>query len=197
MDIARYMAIEKWAGELEGVFTIADLKVALDENSEATLYRVLSALTGSGVLIKVKRGIYATPEADLASISARIDPEAYESTGSVLARAAVIGSIPGRRVQAVKAGRPRVYRCALGIIEHLSISPRLYFGFSLVKGRRVACLEKAFLDVCYFAYRGRRFSFDPGTDVDLARLDFETIKRYLESYDTRFVSFFNRIWGCP
>ena len=197
MDVARYRTIERWAGELEGVFTIADLRVALDENSEATLYRVLGELTGSGVLIKVKRGIYAKPEASLAAISARIDPEAYVSTGTVLARAALIGSIPGRRVQAVKVGRPRVYRCALGTIEHLSISPRLFFGFSLVDGQRVASLEKAFLDVCYFAYRGRRFSFDPGTDVDLARLDFGTIERHLESYDTRFVSFFNRTWRRP
>ncbi|MFT5241337.1 MAG: hypothetical protein ACI9OU_002512 [Candidatus Promineifilaceae bacterium] len=197
MDIAQYKAVEKWADELNGVFTIADLKVALDESAEATLYRVLAEMVRRSVLIKVKRGIYATPEAALTTISSRIEPNSYISTATVLARTAAIGSIPARRVQAVKVGRPRVYRCELGTIEHLSISPRLYFGFTSVAGERVASVEKAFLDVCYFAYRGRRFSFDPGSDINLESFDFDTLERYLESYDARFVSFFNRTWRRP
>lgn len=197
MKIAQYRAMEKWADELDGVFTIADLKVALAENAEATLYRVLAEMVRRGDLIKVKRGIYATPGAALTTISTRIEPKAYLSTGTVLARTAVIGSIPARRVQAVKVGRPRIYRCELGTIEHLSISPRLYFGFTSVAGELVASPEKAFLDVCYFAYRGRRFSFDPATDINHEDLDFDTIERYLGSYDTRFVSFFNRTWRRP
>ena len=68
MNIKRYRGVEKWADELAGVFTIADLKVALDENSEATLYRALRELTREGVLIKVKRGIYATPQASLTTL---------------------------------------------------------------------------------------------------------------------------------
>ena len=39
--------------------------------------------------------------------------------------------------------------------------------------------------------------FDPATDTNLEGLDFDTIERYLESYDTRFVSFFNRTWRRP
>ena len=197
MDAKTYRAVESWKAELDGVFTLADLKVALDEDAPATLYRALSELTRSGTLIKVKRGIYASPEASLATISSRIEPKSYISTGTVLARAAVIGSVPARRVQAVKVGRPRVYRCALGTIQHLSISPRLYFGFSSIGGELVASPEKALLDVCYFTYRGRAFSFDPDTDVNLSGLDFDTIDRYLESYDARFVSFFNRTWTRP
>jgi hypothetical protein len=38
------------------------------------------------MLFKVKRGIYATPEATLAAISNRIEPAAYISTGTVLAQ---------------------------------------------------------------------------------------------------------------
>ena len=197
MDVAQYRAIEKWANELDGVFTVADLKVVLAKNAEATLYRVVADMVRRGDLIKVKRGIYATPDASLTTISSRIEPKAYLSTGTVLARTAIIGSIPARRVQAVKMGRPRTYRCELGTVEHLSISPRLYFGFASVAGALVASPEKAFLDVCYFTYRGRRFSFDPATDIDLEGLDFDTIGRYLETYDTRFVSFFNRTWRRP
>ena len=94
-------------------------------------------------------------------------------------------------------GRPRTYSCELGTIEHLSINPRLYFGFAPIAGELAASPEKAFLDVCYFTYRGRRFSFDPATDVNLEGLDFDTIERYLASYDARFVRFFNRIWRRP
>ena len=197
MDAAKYRAIEKWANELDGVFTVADLKVALAGNAEATLYRVVAEMVQGGDLIKVKRSIYATPDAALTTISSRIEPKAYLSTGTVLARTAIIGSIPARRVQAVKTGRPRTYRCELGTIEHLSISPRLYFGFTSIAGARVASPEKAFLDVCYFTYRGRRFSFDPATDINLEGLDFDTIERYLELYDPRFVSFFSRTWRRP
>lgn len=197
MDIKDYKALEKWAEELDGVFTIADLKVALNENAQATLYRVLGELTRSETLVRVKRGIYATPQASLTTISSRIEPKSYISTGTVLARSAIIGSIPARRVQAVKLGRPRIYRCELGTIEHLSITSRLYFGFNAVKGTLIATPEKAFLDVCYFAYRGRRFSFDPATDINLTDLDFDTIEHYLKSYDARFVSYFNQMWRRP
>jgi predicted transcriptional regulator of viral defense system len=197
MDITRYRALQKWADELDGVFTIADLKVALNEKAESTLYRVLGELTREGLLIKVKRGIYATPQASLTTVSCRIDPESYISTGTVLARTATIGSIPARRVQAVKIGRPRLYRSELGVIEHLSISPRLYFGFTSLEGQLVASPEKAFLDVCYYTYKGKSFSFDPGSDINLGDLDFDVIAPYLELYDDRFVSFFNRIWRRP
>lgn len=194
MDMTRYESVQKWADDLEGVFTTADLKVALDENADATLYRVLGELIQTGTLVRVKRGIYATPGADLATISSRIEPESYISTGTVLAQKATIGSVPARKVQAVKVGRPRIYRCELGIIEHLSIDPKLYFGFSSVNGKLVALPEKAFLDVCYFCFKGKRFSFDPASDVNLQDLDFDVIDRYLEAYSKRFVSFFNRIW---
>lgn len=197
MDIEQYKAIERWTEDMNGVFTIADLRVALDANAEATLYRVLAEMVRRGDLIKVKRGIYATEGADLTTISSRIEPNSYISTGTVLARTAAIGSIPARRVQAVKVGRPRTYRCKLGTIEHLSISPRLYFGFTSVRGILEASPEKAFLDVCYFTYRGRRFSFDPATDMNLDGLNFDTIERYLESYDARFIAFFNRTWRQP
>ncbi len=194
MNTKRYNAVRKWSEELDGIFTISDLKVALDENSEATLYRVLGEMTKDDVLIKVKRGIYATPQAKLMDISRRIDPKAYISTGTILAKRGIIGSIPARRVQAVKIGRPRTYRCKLGVIELLSINPRLYFGFSTVEGRLMALPEKAFLDVCYFRFKGRRFSFDPESDVNLENLNFDMIESYLKLYDKQFVSFFNRIW---
>ena len=127
----KHNAVMRWSGEMNHVFTLPDLRVALAENSEPTLYRILAEMADKGTLVKVKRGLYATPEASLATISTRIDPDAYLSTGTVLAKKAIIGSIPARRIQAVKVGRPRTYRCRLGTIEHLSISPHLHFGYTL------------------------------------------------------------------
>ncbi len=195
MDVAIHQAVERWAGELGGVFTLADLRMILGDRTEAAMYKRLSGLVDAGSLIKVKRGIYATPGASLSSISHRIDPTAYISTGTILARHALIGSIPARRVQAVKTGRPRIYRCALGIIEHLSMIPRLHFGFTTVDGIPCATPEKAFLDVCYYTYRGKRFSFDPASDVSVSDLDRKILTGYLTCYDKRFVNYFNRIWG--
>lgn len=194
MDINQYKAIQQWARDLDGVFAVSDLKVLLDEQSNATCYRQLARLVETGTLIKIKQGIYAMPEASLTHISNKIDTDSYISTGTILAQKAIIGSIPAHRVQAVKTGRPRTYKCALGIIEHLSIDPRLFFGFSSVNGIRVATPEKAFLDVCYFFYKGKRFSFDPAEDINTQDLDFDLITSYLEKYDKRFATFFNRRW---
>lgn len=194
MKLKAYKAIERWSSELDGVFTLSDLKAALETRSEPSLYRMLAAMVDEGILIKVKRGIYATPAASLKRISNRIDPAAYISTGTVLAERTVIGSVPARRTQAVKVGRPRTYSCKLGTIEHLSVSPTLYFGFTHESGLLVADAEKAFLDVCYFSYCGHRFSFDPVADVNLSRLDLNKVEFYLESYGSRFITFFKRFW---
>lgn len=197
MNTQRYIATQQWAGELDQVFTLADLKVVLNEQSVATFYRAVAALTENGALIKVKRGIYATPDAKLTDISSRIEPLSYISTGTVLAEKAIIGSIPARRVQAVKVGKPRTYRCETGVIEHLSIAPKLYFGFVSRDGKLVARPEKAFLDTCYYQFKGKRFSFDPASDVNMEDLDVPLIKEYLTKYDQRFITYFNTIWSLP
>lgn len=194
MEMDQYNAVQRWAKELDGVFCLADLKVVLDERADATLFRKLAKLVEAGALIKITRGFYATPTASLVTICSRIEPESYISTGTVLAQKALIGSIPARKVQAVKIGRPRIYQSELGTIEHLSIDPKLYFGFASLNGIRFATPEKAFLDVCYYYYKGKRFSFDPASDINLQGLDFNLVSSYLEKYDKRFVTFFNRIW---
>lgn len=195
MSIEGYKAILKFSKDLEGVFTLPDLKVILDEQTEVTLFRAVRKLVESGDLIKIKRGFYATPDASLAEISCRIEPTSYISTGTVLAKNAIIGSIPARRLQAIKTGRPRTYKCQLGTIEHLSIAPHLYFGFNNINGKNIATKEKAFLDVCYYYYKGKNFSFDPATDINQADMDMQVVNAYLKKYDKQFVSFFKKFTG--
>lgn len=194
MELEDSKTIQQWAGELGGVFTIADLKVALHADANTTLFRRIAKLVASGILIKIKRGVYATPTATLSAMSSRIEPNSYISTGTVLAQHALIGSIPVKRIQAVKVGRPRIYRFEQGVVEHLSIDPKYYFGFESHDGTLWATPEKAFLDVCYYYYKGKVFSFDPASDINYQDLDFAKITDFLARFDQRFISFFHSIW---
>jgi hypothetical protein len=182
-----------WAGEMEGVFAMSDLRVILGDCTEAAIFKRIQSLVREGVLVKVLRGLYATPGASLSVVSSRINPEAYLTTGTILARKAIIGSIPARRIQAVKVGRPRVYTTGLGVVEHLSIAANLYFGFVEEDGCRCATPEKAFIDTCYYYYRGKRFSFDPATDVNLESLKPDLIDEYLTRYDPRCADFVKNV----
>jgi hypothetical protein len=185
------------AAGLDGVLTMSDLRVLFGDYSEAALFKKLEAFVREHFLVKVKPGVYALPTASLAVISQRLAPRSYVSTGTVLAKTLVIGSIPARRIQAIKVGRPRYYRCALGVIEHLSVRPGLFFGYETRDGLAYATPEKAFLDVCYLLSKGRRFSFDPVSDVQLELLDSQRILDYLAAYDRRFITFFRARWSLP
>lgn len=187
--------IQEYAPLVNGVLTLPDLKVLFSGQSEAALYKKLTSFLREAILLKIQRGVYALPSASLETISSRICPAAYISTGTILARALVIGSIPARRIQAVKVGWPRTYTWAQGTIEHLSIKPDLYFGFENKQGVLSACPEKAFLDACYFMLKGRTFSFDLAEDVALERLDLGRIRQYLEQYEPKFLNWFRKTWG--
>ena len=189
MNIATYQELLRWAKELGNVFTIRDLQLIARKKSEVGVYRMINALIAEGTLLKIKRGVYATPEASLSAIAHRIYPKAYISTGTVLAKKAIVGSIPAKRLQAVRIGTPRTFKCALGTIEFLSINPKLYFGFVPKEGQLWATPEKAFLDACYYSYKGKRFSFDLSTDVNKDLLSRSTLNKFLTKYDPRFIAY--------
>lgn len=187
--------ILRWSEDLNGIFSMSDLKLLFGEVTESALYKKLNSLVKEKLLVKVIRGLYATPETSLEIISNRINPASYISTGTILAKNMIIGSIPERKIQAVKVGRPRVYECELGTIEHLSIAPGIFCGFKVNNGIKYADSEKAFLDACYFFYKGKRFSFDLDSDINKDALNSLLISTYLRKYDKRFVSFFKRSWS--
>lgn len=193
MNVTR--ELDKWGRELDGIFSFTDLEIIYRTKSRATLSRMLTKLCELGELTKVKNGLYAQPGASLPAIANRMYPESYISIGTVLAKNLVIGSVPAKRVQVIKVGTPRVFTCAMGTIEFLSIDPKLFFGFAKKDGINWASSEKAFLDACYFQYKGKRFSFNLTDDVDLMSLNFETLKRYLKVYDQRFITYFKRHWS--
>ena len=196
MEISTYKKLIVWAEELDGVFTLSDLKIAFANTSSRSMYRDLQVLIRNGDLIKIKRGYYATPTAKLTTIGARLYPKSYISTGTVLAAHKIIGSIPERKIQVVLIGTPTTCSSPLGKIEALSIAPKLYFGFERKEDAYWAKPEKAYLDACYFYFKGRRFSFDLESDVDSSRFQPKIIESYLRKYDKRFITFFrDKFWG--
>ena len=194
MEVNSLKSILRWKSEVDGIFSIKDLEVCLDKSSEATFFRAVNKLVDGGDLVKIKRGLYSTTDAKLSTISSRIYPDSYISTGTILAKDAIIGSVPSLKVQAIRKGKPKIFRTKLGTIEFLSISPKLFFGYERRENCNWATPEKAFLDTCYFYYKRKRFFFDPIEDVNMQLLDFKVIGHYLERYDKRFVSYFKKIW---
>ena len=190
MNTFSHNAVLRWAAELDFVFTVRDLQTILRQKTNITVFRTIRSLVEQGALIKIVRGLYATPEATLPTIAQRLYPESYVSTGTALARDAIIGSVPARHIQSIKLGSPRSFATPLGTIEYFSIAPRLFMGFERRDGQLWASPEKAYLDVCYYYFRGTRFSFNPESDVDRSRLNGKVITRFLKKYDKRFESFF-------
>ncbi len=197
MNISDEQKIETLAAEMDQVFSLGDLRVLFHENTDAGLYKRLNRLEARGFLVKIIRGYYARPAARLERICQRVQPDACLTAGTVLARELLIGTVPARSVQAIRVGRPRTYETPFGNVRILSVKPTLYSGFAVEDGLRYALPEKAFLDACYFTYKGHRFPFDPATDVDMSRLDAGRLRGFLPFYDRRFLRFYERIWGLP
>ena len=152
--------------------------------------RRVQALEETGVLRRFCRGWYVAEEFDLPTLSQRIAPHSYVSFGTVLARELLVGTRPERQVIAAKVGRTRSYTGLGYEIVHVHIASHLDFGHSASGGVQFATAEKAVLDVLYFHLRGRRYPFDPFSDIDVSRLDRRRLRSYLDRYrNPKFVVF--------
>lgn len=189
-SIADARLVRDLEGPQRGVFSKGDLQTAIREQHPAAFVRRVDALLDNGVLRRFCRGWYVTESFDLATLSQRLAPGSVISFTTVLARHLVVGPSPGTSIVAVKTGRPRRYTDGEHLVEHVSITARLLFGFSTIDGVRYADPEKAFLDTLYFHLRGRRYPFDIYSDVAVDRLDHERIQEYLRRYrNPKFVTF--------
>jgi len=174
--------VEKWAAEFRGVFSLADLRNLLNPTSDVVLFQRLKKLRALGVIRRFSRAFYVTEGFSLETLSSRICPDSCISFSTVLADAMVIGSIPANTVTAVKSGPSREYLSEWGNVVHLGLADHLMFGYTVVDGVRYADKEKAFLDTVYYYQKGRRYSFDPYTDVNIDLLDRQRLRRYIGRY---------------
>jgi predicted transcriptional regulator of viral defense system len=186
--------IQGLAALQDGVFARSDLQAALADPHNASLIRRIATLEKAGTLRRFSRGWYVTEDFSLAALSQRIAPKSYVSFGTVLAKNFLIGTMPSRRVQAVKLGKARRY-AGLGFeIEHFGSQPSLIFGFDVGDdGVAYADSEKAVLDTLYYHLRGVRYVFDIYSDIAVERLDRKRLRRYLARYQNeKFVTFAQR-----
>jgi hypothetical protein len=192
VDIAE--RIHDLSDGMSGVFSLADLRNLVGNESPGAFYRRVKRLEAAAVLTRFARGFYVCKDFDPLVLSQRIAPDSYVSFGTVLARELLIGSIPAQRVMAVKPGPARAYRGQGLFLEHLHIIDSMFFGYEVKEGIRLATPEKAVLDVLYFYKRGRKFSFDIYSDIDYSALDQARFDGFLGRYaDSRFVEFCRRL----
>ena len=184
--------ILKLAPEQRGVFATSDLEIALRDRHQASFARRVRALLAAGTLRRFLRGWYVSEGFDLATLSQRVAPRSYVSFGNVLAGDLMVGTRPSGQVMAVREGRGRCFESEGDSVVQLAIAPHLFFGFKARDGVNWADNEKATLDVLYYHLRGRRYAFDPFSDIDWSRLDLEKLCGYLERYkNPKFSAFVN------
>ncbi len=177
------MLINELADEQRGVFSKADLQTAFAEPHPSAFVRRVNRLEQLGTLRRFTRGCYVIPDFHLPTLSRRMVPDSYVSFEWCLARALVIGPRPTHRLVAVRTGKARSYSGLGSDLQYVSVSKHLFFGFDVgTDGVRYADPEKATLDALYFHLRGRRYSFDIYSDLQIERLNLERLSDYLSKY---------------
>jgi len=185
-----YRLLATHAPLMGGVFSTSDLRALFDEGRSVALKRRIDALVAEELLARFCRGFYTTPQYAPAVLAARLNPTAYLSLGSILARELMIGAVPLKTVQCVKTGPSRAYESEALSVVCLGLRRELFFGFRVEDGLRVALPEKALLDTLYFHQHGHRFSFDIYSDIDLSRVNSKRLAQFLDRYrNPRFVRF--------
>ncbi|HKY62545.1 MAG TPA: hypothetical protein VJR29_03925 [bacterium] len=175
--------IKGFSPSLGGVFGFSDLWNLLGHRSSDRVAKVANRLVREGLLFKIRRGVYATRDADTWILASRLKKNVYISMDSVLARNGLIGTMPARSVSAVYPGPPQTLRTPIAQLRYFKIKKDLMFGtVGMANGVRVADNEKAFLDMLYYRSKGARFVADPIKDVDQWKLDEKKIRRYLKAY---------------
>jgi predicted transcriptional regulator of viral defense system len=175
--------INRFAPDLGGVFSFADLWNLIGLKSSDRTAKVLNRLVREGVLFKIRRGVYVTKEPDLWVLASRLKENSCISMDSVLAKNGLIGTVPAKSVSVAYPGNTQTVQTAFGRLRYFKIKKELIFGtVKSPNGVVTADSEKATIDLLYYYSKGARFVIDPLKDVDLWKLDLKKVQRYLRSY---------------
>lgn len=188
--------INKISTDVGGVFSNADLSSIIASGSVLQNSRIIAKLTTEGVLTKIQRGVYVTMNYDMWLLASRLDPKSYISMDTVLAREAIIATVPKGRVSVVRINKrnKRISTPAGEIVFH-SMNRQFNFGITTqTNGVNVATPERAYLDLLYFYQKGSRFVIDPWTEVNLSKLNRPQIIKHLSLYkNPKFITFVKRL----
>ncbi len=185
--------VQRYAGELKGVFSTKDLSNLLYEPRGVALHRRINRLVRLGLLTPFTRGFYTGSNPDLDVLCMRVDPDCLISLASALARYLMIGTCPVDTVFAVTAARGRTFTGPAGSLVYVSAREELLFGFEYADGVRYATREKALLDTLYYYQKGRRFYFNVYSDINVDGVDINLVRTWLNRYrNPRFTAFVAR-----
>ena len=177
--------IEKFKDTLQGVFSITDLEILLNEKHKNQLYRRIKALDDIGLLERFTKGFYVAEGFNLEVLSQKMFEKSYISMGNILAKHLLIGTIPKYRIDAVKVGRSKEFKNKNSTIRYFSLQEELFFGYECIQGIFYANPEKALLDTLYFHQHGASFYFDIYSDIDIECIDVKRINKYLKKYKNK------------
>lgn len=189
--------IIKFTQDMHGVFGTSDLHYLIGMPTFVANQRAIDDLIRSGILQRVKRGVYVTKKFDPFVLSARLNPKSYISMDTVLIRNGLVGTLNPRQISCVtEKPRAQSYTIEKTRVVFHSVDASIYSGFTRMEhGILWADNEKAFLDLLYFYLRGEKFPFDPKNEVRIDKLDVKKLKLYLEKYNNpKFRSFAERFF---
>ncbi len=151
-------------------FTIFDLEKILKAKKDS-LYVTLNRLVKSGVLIRLKRGVYQPEfkEPELEKTAGELYYPSYLSFESALSRYGILSQIPYSLVFATTKKSKKIYLMDREI-EYRQIKKDYFFGYELNNGIYIAEPEKALLDQIYMISRGK-------VSNDLSELSLVNLKK--------------------
>jgi hypothetical protein len=156
-------------------FTTEDVaqKLAISAASAAVL---CSRYAKQGLLVRLKRGVYARKEAlatlgqaDLFRIANFLQVPSYISLTTALAYYGITTQVQRDFIESISVKRTVAFDRGGLHFRYTRIRPELYSGFTKEQGAFVALPEKALVDASYLASLGR-YGLDKSA-LDLEKLD--------------------------
>lgn len=169
---------------LEGLhkpfYTISDLE-KVTGLSRDSLYVTIKRLVDRGVLERMGSGIYRlfTKPPSIEKVASSLYIPNYLSFESALSRYGVLTLVPYTLTFATTR-KTRRFTIEGRDIEFRQIKKDLFWGYEMEGGIYIARPEKAFLDLIYFASRGKA-SIDMD-EIDMAKLSVSELKKLSKKF---------------
>lgn len=161
-------------------YTLADLEKILGQQ-RPSLYVTLNRLVASGVLVRLRRGVYQVmlQSPALARIANTLVYPSYLSFESVLSRYGILSQTPYGLTFATPRRSQHLILDDTPVQFH-QLKADLFWGYSLIDEIYVGEPEKALLDQIYLA--GRGLADLPWAELDLTRLDLDRLQDYASRF---------------
>jgi predicted transcriptional regulator of viral defense system len=163
------------------LFTLQTLKNILGIKKESTLFKVISRLLESGIILRIERNKYLLKESDVSSFALAnfIYQPSYVSFESALNFYGILSQFPYSISSATtRKTNKKVVQGKEFAYTH--IKKDLFWGYEKKNDFIIAFPEKALLDQLYLVSKGyRKTSID---EYDLSRLNISRLKKYLKKY---------------